>query len=239
MLDLRPIRSPAFRHLAAACWVNEFGNWVGEIALAILVWDRTGSPLDTAALFLSLRFLPSVLAPVLTTKIEVLPARLVIGGLYVLEAALFAALSMMVSRFTLAPVLVLAGCDGVLAIAATALVRSALATELSRESLLREGNALVNLGTMIAIAGAPLVAGVIVATDGPATALWVDAATFAAAALIILTAQGIRVTSDTESDFQTRLRTGLNVLRERPVVRRLLIGIALVVTLGSVALPVE
>ena len=193
MLDLRPIHSPAFRHLAAACWVNEFGNWIGEIALAILVWDRTGSPLDTAALFLSLRFLPAVLAPVLTTKIEVFPARVVIGALYALEAALFAALSMMVARFTLAPVLVLAGCDGVLAITATALVRSALATELSRESLLREGNALVNLGTMIAIARAPLAAGVIVATDGAATALWVDAATFAVAALVIATAHGIRV----------------------------------------------
>ena len=34
--------------LAAAYLVNELGNWLGEIALAILVFDQTGSPVATA-----------------------------------------------------------------------------------------------------------------------------------------------------------------------------------------------
>lgn len=239
MFDLTPLRSQGFRHLAAACWVNEFGNWIGEIALAILVWDRTGSPLATATLFLSLRFLPAMLAPLLTTKTEVFPPRVVISALYTVEAALFVALAAMVSRFSLPRVLVLAGCDGLFAITATALVRSTLVTELSENSLLREGNALVNLGTMLAIAGAPITAGLLAGSNGAASALRVDAATFAVAALIIATARGIRVTSDTSSSFSTRLRAGLGVLSQRPMVRRLLIAISLVVTLGSVALPVE
>ena len=47
--SLSPLRLPGFRQLASAYTVNELGNWVGEIALAVLVYDETGSPLATAA----------------------------------------------------------------------------------------------------------------------------------------------------------------------------------------------
>ncbi len=91
MFDLRPLRSAAFRHLVGAYWVNEFGNWIGEIALTILTYDRTHSPLATAAFFLSVRFLPALLAPVLTARLETLRPRVVLAALYLLEAAFFAA----------------------------------------------------------------------------------------------------------------------------------------------------
>ena len=51
-----PARLPAAG--VGAYTVNELGNWVGEIALAVLVYDQTGSPLATAALFLGMVFLP-------------------------------------------------------------------------------------------------------------------------------------------------------------------------------------
>ena len=51
---LRPLRLPAFRRLALVRFVDELGDWLGEIALAVLVFDQTGSPLATAALFLAL-----------------------------------------------------------------------------------------------------------------------------------------------------------------------------------------
>jgi len=51
---LHPLRLPAFRRLAAVRLVDELGDWLGEIALAVLVFDQTGSPLATAALFLAL-----------------------------------------------------------------------------------------------------------------------------------------------------------------------------------------
>jgi hypothetical protein len=59
--SLRPLRLPGFRQLASAYTVNELGNWVGEIALAVLVYDETGSPLATAGLFLGMVFLPSLI----------------------------------------------------------------------------------------------------------------------------------------------------------------------------------
>ena len=41
--SLAPLKLPGFRHLAGAYTVNELGNWVGEIALAVLVFDETGA----------------------------------------------------------------------------------------------------------------------------------------------------------------------------------------------------
>jgi Transmembrane secretion effector len=240
MLDLRPLRSPGFRHLAAACWINEFGNWIGEIALAVLVYDRTHSPLATAVLFVSLRFLPALLAPLLTTKVETMPPRIVIGALFLVEAGLFMGIAAISThKFSLPAVLALVGADGVCAITATALVRTALATGLTRDSLLREGNALINLGVMVAIAGAPALAGLMIASHGSVDALHIDAGTFAVAGLIILAARHLEVESDHEAGFRGRLRAGLTTLRTRPNIFRLLLAVSLVIGFASVALPIE
>lgn len=241
MLDLRPLRSTGFRHIAAACWVNEFGNWIGEIALALLVYDRTHSALATATLFVSLRFLPALLAPLLTTKVESLSPRFVLSTTFLFEAALFIGIAQVAThRFSLVVVLVLVACDGVLAITATALTRTTLATGLIRDGLLREGNALINLGAMAAVAGAPIIAGVVAAgPNGAVHALRIDAATFVLAGLIILSARHLAIDSDTEAGFRGRLRAGLGTLRTHPTVARLLIAVSLVIGLGSVALPIE
>lgn len=240
MLDLRPLRSPGFRHLALTAWVNELGNWVGEVALAILVFNRTGSPLATAAMFLALRFLPSLLAPALTARVEPLAPRYVLAVLFLLEAAIYLAVAAATARrFSLPLVLCLVAADGLLAITATALTRTALATGLTHDGLLREGNALINVGAMVVIAGGPALAGVLSATNGTGTALRFDAGTFLAAALIIVSARQLRIESDTDAGFRGRLRAGLLTLRTRPTLTRLVVAIALAIGLGSVALPVE
>ena len=60
---LRPLRLPGFPNLGLAYLVNELGNWLGEIALAVLVFDQTGSPMATAALFCGMHFAPALLGP--------------------------------------------------------------------------------------------------------------------------------------------------------------------------------
>jgi predicted MFS family arabinose efflux permease len=239
VLDLRPLRAVSFRHLAAAGWVNEFGNWIGEITLAILVFDRTRSPLATAGLFLAMRFLPAVLAPFLAVRIETLQPRFVLATIYVIEAGIFMALAAATRHFSLPLLLALAASDGVLSITSSALSRSTLATALAEHGLLREGIALINFGGMIVIAGAPALAGLMVASHGTATALRIDAATFVVAALIIVAGRDLRLASDEDKGFRERVRAGLDTLRGRPSVSRLLIAISLVIALGSVALPVE
>ena len=41
---LAMLRLPGFGRIAGAYLVNELGNWLGEIALAIVVFDMTESP---------------------------------------------------------------------------------------------------------------------------------------------------------------------------------------------------
>src|SRR5258708_21745 len=63
-----PLRRPIFRRLATTYAVNELGDWMGIIALSVLVFHRTHSVLATARLFLRTRFLPPLLAPGLAAR---------------------------------------------------------------------------------------------------------------------------------------------------------------------------
>jgi MFS family permease len=239
VLDTTPLRSQTFRHLAAAFTVNELGNWIGDVALAILVFDRTGSPLWTAALFLALRFLPALIAPLLTTRIETVPARRVIPALHFAEAGLFAALAFLSSHFVLPIVLVLTALDGMLAIAAKALTRSATAAGLLARNLLREGNAILNLGFSMGGAIGPVLAGAVVATSGPGAALWLDAASFAIVGVVLATAPALKIESDHAAGAIGRLRTGLREVRARPAVSRLMVALAFILMFNAVAIPIE
>lgn len=238
-MDLRPLQSAGFRHLAAAYWINEFGTWIGEIALTILVYNHTHSPIGTAALFVGMRSVPALAAPALTTRIEVMRVRPTLTTLYVLEALLYAGIAFITHHFSLAAVLVLAGLDGCLAIVAKALTRSATVTNLARMGLLREGNAILNLGVMAATACSPLIAGALVAWRGAELALLVDTGTFVVTAMIIATTRGLRIETDQLAGWRGRLRNGVDVLRTRPTVRRLMTVIALVFLLCAIPAPID
>jgi MFS family permease len=239
MLDLRPLRSASYRHLVTANWINDCGNWIGEVALAILVYNRTGSALATATLFLALRCLPAVLAPVLAASTEHRPPRIVLPLMYLVEAVVFAVIAISASHFSLPLTLALSAIDGVCAISVSALSRSAMAAGLMADGLLREGNSFMNLGATIATAGGPILAAVLVAWRGAGTALMVDAATFAISAFIVGTATGIRIESDREVGVKGRLKSGAAVLSSRPAVRRLVIATVATFGLSQVAIPIE
>jgi MFS family permease len=233
------LRVRPFRTLAAAYTVNELGNWIGDIALAILVFDRTRSAVATAGLFLALRFAPALLAPALTTRIEVGAPRLVLPVLYAGEAVTFGLIALLARNFSLPGVLALAAFDGVLAVAAKALLRSVNAAVLSPEGLLREGNAILNLGLTLGGAVGPAVAGVLVAEGGASTALVVDAGTFAIVALLLAGTQGLHTNTDREIGTIGRLRAGLRESWGRPVVRRLLVATAAALLFGASVIPIE
>ena len=90
-----PLRRPAFRRLATTYTVNEMGDWMGIIALSVLVFDRTDSALATAGLFLGTRFIPALLAPILVTQGEKPPPRFALPVIYCGEAAAFGALALL------------------------------------------------------------------------------------------------------------------------------------------------
>src|SRR3954447_18120708 len=109
---LRPLRLPGFPNLGLAYLVNELGNWLGEIALAVLVYDQTGSPKATAALFCGMHFLPALIGPPLVSRLAGAPTPGSVPALYAAEGVTFALLALIVVEFALVVVLALATFDG-------------------------------------------------------------------------------------------------------------------------------
>ncbi len=234
-----PLRSPTFRHLAAAYTINELGNWIGDVALAILVFDRTGSALATAGLFLALRFAPAAFAPLFTSRLEVFAAHRILPAIHLVEALIFAAIAWLSMHFSLPAVLALAIVDGVLAISAKALTRSSTVALLRPQGALREGNAIINMGATAGGAIGPALAGVLVGTLGPASALLVDAATFVVVAAILATAAGLHLDSDHARGSVGRMRRGLHEVWASPGVRHLLVAQALALVFFAAVVPIE
>src|SRR3954452_21970260 len=104
-----PLKRPLFRRLALTYAVNELGDWMGIVALSVLVFDRTGSAMATAGVFLCTPLPPAPLAPVLVAKVEQPPPGFALPIVYCGEAAAFGALALLAGNgFFLAVVVVLA-----------------------------------------------------------------------------------------------------------------------------------
>ncbi len=143
--NLAPLRNAAFRRLLTSYTVNELGDSVGVVALAVLVYDRTHDPLATTLLFLFARFVPAFLSPALTAHLDSRALPRVLGGLYLVEAAAFTALAAVSGAFWLPAVLALALLDGTLALTGRGLTRGAIASVLESDDLLREGNMILDV----------------------------------------------------------------------------------------------
>src|SRR3954466_4689838 len=105
---LAPLAVRPFGRLLSSYTLNELGDSVGIVALAVLVYDRTEAVVPTTAFFLAAKFLPALLAPALTARVDQVPLSRALPVLYVLEALAFAALALIAhSDFVLALVLVL------------------------------------------------------------------------------------------------------------------------------------
>ena len=120
-------KSRRLRRILLAYTVNELGTWFGYVALGLGVYDHTHSAIATAGLFVARGLLPAFLAPVLVARVERSTRRGRLTSLYLVEAALIAALAALLWRFWLPGVLALVTVDGVVAVAATALVRASAA----------------------------------------------------------------------------------------------------------------
>jgi MFS family permease len=238
---LRPLRLPGFPNLGLAYLVNELGNWLGEIALAVLVYDQTGSPMATAALFCGMHFAPALLAPALVARAETAPVRLALPGLYAIEGVAFAVLALLADSFSLVAVLVIATLDGSIASAARALTRAAASAVLAPAGQLREGNALLNIAFTVGAAGGPAIAGLVVAGAGVETALFADAVSFLAVAGLLFVARRLALppSDEPEARWTDRLRNGLGYVRGRPALRRLLGAQSLAFVFFSLVIPIE
>jgi MFS family permease len=234
-----PLRKPLFRRLAASYAVNELGDWMGIIALSVLVFDQTDSALATAALFLGTRFLPALFAPLLVTHAERPPPRFALPLIYCGEAAAFGGLALMVGNFALAPVVALAAIDGALALAGRALTRAVVATSLEPTGELRAGNAILNVAFTGGAAVGPALAGLVVAGLGVQTALLLDAVSFYVIAWILFTAGEMPQAEPEPGRMRDRVRAGIAYIRSQPALRRILTAQGAAFVFFAAVLPVE
>jgi MFS family permease len=234
-----PLRRPLFRRLAASYAINELGDWMGIIALSVLVFDRTGSALATAALFLGTRFLPALLAPLLVAQAEKPPPRYALPMIYCGEAMAFGGLALLVDHFSLAAVVALAAVDGALALGGRSLTRAVVATSLEPSGELRAGNALLNVAFTGGAAIGPALAGLAVAGFGVQSALLLDAVSFYAIAWILFTAGAMPHAEPEPGRMRDRVRAGFAYVRRETVLRRLLIAQGLAFVFFAAVLPVE
>jgi hypothetical protein len=236
---LRVLRVPSFGKLASANLVNELGNWMGEIALAVLVFDQTGSPMATAALFVAIHFVPALAAPPLVARVEHLPARVSLSSLYAGEALVFGLLALFAGEFLLLVVLALAAVDGSLASAARSLTRAAAAGALKPSGRLREGNAILNIGFTAGAAVGPALAGLVVAGASAQVALAADAVSFLAVAALLASARGLPRSEPEVEGVLARLRSGLAYVRGNLLLNRLLGAQAVAFVFFALVIPVE
>jgi MFS family permease len=236
---LAPLRVRSFKPLVAAYTINEAGDWLGLVALSVLVFRETDSALALTGLFLAANLVPAVLAPLLTARIDRAAVGRALPTIYLVEGGIFIGLALLADSFSLPAVLALALVDGVLLLTARALSRAAVATTLEPHGLLREGNAIVNVGFAAATAAGPALGGVVVAGRGVADALLFDAASFAVIAALLTLARGLPEARPESEPLLARVREGFAFVWRDVYLRTLVGGQALAFVFFTTVLPIE
>jgi predicted MFS family arabinose efflux permease len=235
----RVLKIGAYRRLLAAYTLNELAFMVGSLALALLVYRRTGSALGAAAFFLAAQFVPALISPLAVARLEHRPPRPVLPGLYWFEALVFFALAWVAMHFSLALVLVLALVDGVAALTARSLARAATVSVTSAVGLLREGNAVANAAFSVCFMLGPAIGGAVVAAGGTSAALIADGCLFGLIGLTLATARDLPEPSPTRASAKGRVRAAFQYAREHVVISRLLILQVFGVLFFTISVPVE
>jgi MFS family permease len=229
-----------FGRLLGSYTINELGDSIGVVALALLVYEETGEAAATAALFIAAKFVPAFIAPGLTARVDQLDLRRTLGGIYLAEALVFALLAWVADgRYTLPLVLALAVIDGTLAVTARALTRGAVGTLLQPVGLLKEANGLLNVGFAAASVGGAALAGLLISQWSLSLALYADAASFLVIAIVLGRTRGLPVAEVERQRWKERFQGGLAFARHSARVRLLLLGEGMALIFFTLVIPIE
>lgn len=234
-----PLRRQPFRRLAVSYLVNEIGDLLGVVALAVLVFDQTDSVMATTALFLSTKFLPALMAPVLVTRAERHHPSRSLPTIYLLEALVFAGLALLAGNFSLILILLLAAFDGALALTGRSLTRAVVSSLLGPAGELRSGNAILNVAFTGGSALGPGIAGLVVAAFSVQAALLLNAASFLLVAILLYTTSGLPRPELDPGRMRDRLRAGFAYLVRSPSLRGLITAQAVAFVFFAAVIPIE
>jgi predicted MFS family arabinose efflux permease len=232
------LRLPAFRRLLGAYVLNELAWAVGTLALALLVYRRTGSAIGSTGFFLCSQVVPALLSPSLVARLDRRAPNRLLPVLYGLEAVLFGLLAVVTSHFSLVPVLVLSLLDGLVAITARAMAATVRVQVLRPLDLVPEGNVVANTTFAVCFMAGPLLGGLVVVAGGTVAALLANSGLFLLIALALATA-GLPRNAEIEGPAEGRVRGALAYARANPALRSLLTLQALGLACFTISIPVE
>jgi MFS family permease len=209
------LRLPEFRALAAAGLVSATGDQLARVALSVLVYERTASPLLTALTY-ALTFLPAVVGgPLLAGLADRLPRRRLMVGGNLVQGLLVAVMA--IPGTPLGGLLALLVAVNILAAPVSA-ARSALIPDVAGGGYVAALVVDRNLQQTAQIAGFAG-SGLLLLVFSPGQALLIDAGSFLASAVLLRFGVGHRppaVTADASSD-STRVTTGWRARPRRAV----------------------
>jgi MFS family permease len=233
------LKLPAYRRLLLAYGLTEIAWTVVSVALAILVYHRTGSAIGAAAFFLCAQFVPAFFSPAVVARLDRRSPGGVLSMLYVLEAALFGLLAWLITRAGVGWVLAVALLDGIIALVVRSLARAATVGVTSPAGLLREGNALTNTVFSVSLVGGPALGGLLVAVGSVRTALLVSGGMVVLIAFTMATARGLPESVPEDSPSKGRLGAALRYVRDQPTIRTLVVLQAIGLVFFTMSIPVE
>lgn len=211
------LRIPDMRRVWVSQALSEVGDWAARFALAVLVFDRSGSPFLTAAT-LAVTYLPYLLSPVLTPLAQRLSLRRMMIGSDVVRMVLFALIALPLPTWSL---LVLAFVAG-LATPPFEAARSAIIPEAAGEARMGDGYALSNVTFQVAQVAGLAVGGALLLAIGPEAALIMNAATFGVSAVVLTGLQAGRQPPPPEPPL-TRTRQAFSMVRQRGLLRQMVV----------------
>ena len=234
------LRRPGFRPLAVTYGLSEIVDWLTTVALAVLVFDATGSAVATTILFVCSKFVPAFGAPALTARLDGVPPRRTLPVLYAIQGIAFGGMAFLSGAVT--PVVVLAALAGAAALVSRALVRASVAAALPDPDELRRGNGVLNVVFSTAFAVGPAAAGAAVGGAGVQTTL------LAGGGLLLWMAVYAGISplpvldvaeEEAEDGWWTKLSRAISHVREEPVLIRLFSAQALLLVAFTMVPPIE
>ena len=230
---------PGYRRLLVVYALNELAWSVGNLALSLLVYRRTGSALASTGFFLASQFLPAFVAPNVVARVARHDARCVLALLYGLQAVVFGLLGAAPSHFALIPVLAVVLIGGSFGLTARPILRATTAALIAPAGLLREGNAVINIAFGLSILAGPLLGGALVLAAHSSVTVLISGAIFALLALGLALSRGLLAEVPERGSAPLQIRSALGRASRDVFVRRILLIQAVALVFFSLTAPVE
>ena len=205
----RALRLPGLPRLAGALTLAELGETLASIALAVVVFGRSGSVLATGGFFVAARLGPALASQPLAALIDRRAGRRGLALCFSVEAVFFAVLA---APLPVGVLIVVPLATGTLAVCCRSITRAEAAVRLTRAGQLRDGNSALNMGFAIAGTAGAAAGGALAALTDPAVPLFGAAACFLAGGLLVLRAPRARPAPEAANAF-AHLREGLAYAR--------------------------